>query len=54
MRSRRRHFLAVLVAAVSIALSAAPAPAGSAEAARSDVHHCPYGTAWDNLLHRCS
>ena len=54
MRARRRHFLAALFTALSVAL--APASAHSAAPAGTghfDVHNCPTGTAWDNLVHRC-
>jgi hypothetical protein len=54
MRARRRHFLGVLFASVSVALSSAPAhsviPASAGQVA---LHTCPSGTAWDNFLNRC-
>lgn len=54
MRARHRHFLTALFVAVSVALS--PAPTQSTTqlgAAHFDVHNCPSGTAWDNLVNRC-
>ncbi len=53
MRAHRR-FLAALFAAVTLALPAATAAAtGSLTATGSGTASCPYGTAWDNVQHRC-
>jgi len=57
MRAHRRHFLAVLVAAFTVALSAASASAHSAEQSSTTgsvvAWGCPSGTNWDNILQRC-
>jgi hypothetical protein len=49
MRAHRR-FLAALFAAVTLALPAATAAAAGSMTATAA---CPYGTAWDNVQHRC-
>jgi hypothetical protein len=48
MRASRR-LLAALFAAVTLALPAAASLTATGPATAS----CPYGTAWDNILHRC-
>ena len=50
MRARHRHFIAALVAALSVALTSQFAPAPGFSAAEGP---CPASTTWDDFLQRC-
>jgi hypothetical protein len=57
MRSKWRHHLAGLAAAITVALAAAPVYLTAGTASQSGVaaigFDCPAGTHWDNILHHC-